>query len=298
MDELKAPNVYITPQGQPQSPVSPEAPAQAPKAEAKDPAAEARFAHLARKERQLRQQARQLDQQRKAFEEASKPKAAPPPSIDDFKSKLLEDPTSLGLTYDQLANLVLNQGNPQDQTLRALQREIASLRSAQDQAQKSAQETQEKSYQQALKQVERDVRKAIDNNKEFETIKASGQHEAVVSLIEQTFKEDGVLLGVEEAAQAIEEQLLEHAVSLARLEKVQAKLTPTQVAAQAEETPKGPQSELQAALEKKQATDRLNITQKSPLTTLTNRLQTSVSTGKAEHDRVARAIAAMQQAKK
>ena len=291
MEDNKGLTAPIAPVSDPSTPVT--QPAASPETK---PDVEARFAHLARKERQLRQQARQLEQKRREIEELSRPKPPPAPTVDDFRSKLLEDPTSLGLSYDQLAQLVLNQGNPQDQTMKSLQREISALRAEQEAAKKAAAESQENSYKQALKQVERDVRRIVESNKDFETIKTAGQHEAVVSLIEQTFKEDGVLLGVEEAAQAIEEQLLEHAVSLAKLEKVRAKLTPAQAAAQeaakgapaSEAVPSNLSPELAAAL--KQAQD-----QKKRRITITNRLQTESSQGgSSDRDRIARAIAAAQ----
>lgn len=260
---------------------------------AKDPETDRRFAELARKEKAIRHQARQLQDQRKAWEESQRPKPPPPPSMDDFKSKLLEDPTSLGLSYDQLAQLVLNQGNPQDTAYRQLQREVMALKAEQESSRKAAIEAQDANYKQALKQVERDVRKAVDSNKDFETIKASGQIDAVVGLIEQTFKEDGVLLGVEEAARVVEEELLEHAVSLAKLEKVRAKLTPTQVGAQTEAgaVPKVAEvsSEISDILKQAQEAKKRRLT-------ITNRLQadSTMPVRSSEKDRIARAIAAAQ----
>jgi hypothetical protein len=77
-----------------------------------------------------------------------------------------------------------------------------------------------------MKQIRNDVNMLVKHDPQFETIKATNSIGDVVELIEKTFNEDGVLLTVEEAAQQVESYLVDEAIKLARLAKIQQKLAP------------------------------------------------------------------------
>jgi phosphopentomutase len=66
----------------------------------------------------------------------------------------------------------------------------------------------------------------VKNDPNFEAIRASGKGavKQVVQLIERTFDQDGILLTVEEAAQAVEDHLVEEATKLTRIGKIQQRL--------------------------------------------------------------------------
>jgi vacuolar-type H+-ATPase subunit I/STV1 len=186
------------------------------------------LAQLARKERAIRQQSKQLEQQRRDLE--SMRSQAKPESPTDWKAKLFEDPTSVGLSYDELTQLVVNRGNPQDTALRKMQVELERLKAEQQENAKRIEDSQSSAYQTALKQVKRDVERLVSSNEEFETIRESQAHDAVVDLIEATYKEDGILLTAEEAAKEVEAYLVEQALKLASLKKIKAKLAPAEAA--------------------------------------------------------------------
>ena len=206
--------------------------------EAKDPLS-SQYAVLARKEKALRAQVQKFNAERDAFkaEQAGKPAT---PTFDESKyiakdklaTKDWNTLNELGFTYDDLTNLALNPPSAQDSRTVAmideLKAEIKALRGDSDKTKKSFEEQQTQQYQQAVNQIRNEAKNLVNSNEAFETIKETGSVDEVVRLIEETFKADGTLLSVEEAAQAVEEHLVEEATRLARLKKVQAKLQPQQ----------------------------------------------------------------------
>lgn len=194
-----------------------------------------RFAQLARKEKALRIQARQMQEQKKAFEE-QQAKIQPQ---QDWKPRLKTDLIGMlaeaGLTHEEAANALLN-SRPEDVQLRSLKAEIQALKDAQTKTVSDVEASQKKAYDQAVKQLTREVTLLVDGNDAYETIKATKSQEAVVSLIEQTYKDDGILLSAEEASQQVEEYLLEEAVNLSKLKKVQKVLSPPVEEAPAQKT--------------------------------------------------------------
>jgi len=192
-----------------------------------------RFAQLARKEKALRMQAKQIQEQKAAWE-AEKSKYVQPSSL---KDKFLKNPQSLGLSYEDIAQAYLNQPTPENQKFQALQQEIENLKNGQQQVLSQAEQASKKAYETAVKQLTREVGMLVDGDEAYETIKATSNQEAVVALIEETYKEDGVLMTAEEAAKQIEEYLLEEAVKLSSLKKVQSRLKPAIEEASTEQAP-------------------------------------------------------------
>lgn len=244
-----------------------------PKAETKadEEPLSSQYAILARKEKAIRQREQQLKAREaaiKAQEETSKvsaPIAAP--SIDESKyisrEKLTSDPfgvlTELGMTYDQLTEAALNGPKPKEVELmneiKAMREELKILKGETESTKKTFSEQQDSAYKQAVAQIRNEVRVLVDKDPNFETIKETGSSGDVVELIEQTFKEDGILLTVEEAAQQVEDYLLEEAMKLAKIKKIQQRLMPKAEAPKAEVKTENKQSQ--------------------PLKTLTNAVGTS-----------------------
>lgn len=210
------------------SPVSPEKAVEAPKTSPppeQDQATRERWAQLARKEKAIRAQARQLQEQQKALETSKSqlPKDALSPQ--EWKQRFMQDPASMGFTHDEIGQVAL--GTPKESfEISQLRQELAELKATQKSSLEQTQLNQKNAYDQAVKQISREVNGLIDGNAEYETIKATESQDAVVSLIEETYKEDGILLSASEAAKQVEEYLLEQALTLAKLSKVQKKLAP------------------------------------------------------------------------
>lgn len=190
------------------------------------------YANLARKERALRVQAQRLQAEREAFKASQA--ATKPIEVDTSKfidrERLLQDPfavlNELGVSYDQLTNSALNQPKPEEIAYKKLEndlrQELKSVKEAQEKAARDAEQQQTQSYQQAVNQIRNDAKQLVNSDPDtYEAIRSTGSINDVVELIEETFKQDGVLLSVEDAAREVEEYLAEEAFKLSQLKKIQ-----------------------------------------------------------------------------
>lgn len=211
------------------------------------------YAVLARKEKALRAKVQAQEAAYKAKEDALRAREEAIAAKDaEYQSKYIsrdritQDPWNtlqeLGLSYDQLTQLAVNPPPQQDPVTKAaiqkFQEEIKSLKDAQEKANKSYQDSQTQAYQQAVNQIRSEAKSLVSSDPNFETIKETNSVDDVVDLIEQTFKSEGVLLSVEEAAQAVEDHLIEEAMKIAKLKKIQQRLSP-QTPAAPQKTPEG-----------------------------------------------------------
>lgn len=220
----------------------------------------AQYAALARKEKALRLQAQQLKAEREAFKRDQDTRQTPvqQQSFDPNKYISIEDLQAnpalafeKGLTYDQFTQAALNAPSPEQlqlqQTIRALEAKIESLTQEQSQTKKTIQDTQEQGYQQALNQIRNETKALVADGETFEMIKATNSVNDVVDLIERTWKEEQRLMTVEEAAQMVEDYLVEESLKLYKVGKIQKRLQPAQPqtpapAATQTEAPKQPQA--------------------------------------------------------
>lgn len=237
MAAVKAPE-NTTESGQSDTSDAQDAPAVATQPEPKEKLS-AQYAQLARKEKQIRAQVNAIKAQEaaiKAREDAIKAKEAEYQSQYIPKDRIAKDPLKVlqeqGYTADQITQMLLNAPDPvamqQQAVIDELRAEIATLKDGQESVKKTFQENQTQAYQQALNQIRTDVKQLVTNDSSFEAIKATNSVDDVVELIEKTFQKDGHLLTVEEAAQAVEEYLVEEAYKLAKLNKIQAKFKPAE----------------------------------------------------------------------
>jgi len=201
-----------------------------------------RYAALARQERANRLKDQQIRQERATLEaekakiaaERSKPTSQFDESKYVSKEDLLRDPIrtllNQGLTYDQLTEAAINgpsQENMATQNeLRALREEMKALKGETENTKKSFEEANTAQRTQAKRQIRADVARLVQVDPAFETIKATRSVGDVVELITKTFDEDGILMTVEEAAQQVEDYLLDEALRLTKLSKVQSRLAP------------------------------------------------------------------------
>jgi hypothetical protein len=249
----------------------------APQVEAAPPPKEAdplspKFAALAKKEKMLRERERQWQ----VKEQQAKEQAERYQRLEALESKLKDSPyqtlQEMGIPYDRIANEALN-GAPQiDPEIKALKDELKLLREEQNKTRSSFDEQNKIAYDQAVKQISQDVKALVDKDASFEMIKSNNQHDAVTKLIEETYKSDGVLLSVEEAASQVEKYLYEEALKYARTEKVKQAML-SEIAPKTEALPQKQQQSKQPQI-----------------TTLTNRQNSSKAS--SERDRRERAILA------
>lgn len=237
------------------------------------------LAILARKEKALRAREAQMKQELKAKEEALKAKEAEilqrNQSLDQSKyiskDRLKQDTLTalaeLGISYEDITNQQINVGQENPQTkaiINELREELKQLRANQDEAKQHQQTAQQKAYEDAVNQIRRDTKALVAKQaSEYETIKATNSYEDVVELIKQTYDRDKVLLTVEEAAQEVENYLIEEAMKLSRIDKIKKRLQPASTA--------------KAAVEQKTQTSDQQTTkaQSQPMKTLTNSMGSS-----------------------
>lgn len=194
----------------------------------------AQYAQIARKEQALRAKELALKVREEALKAQEAPRPFHQPPQDDVisKAELAKDPlgvlAKLGLSYDQLSQQAMNAPTPeqiaQQQLVDELRAEIRSIKQGQDEIKTSAEKQQQKSYEQAINQIRSEVKSLVTSDPEFETIKATNSVEDVVELIQTTFNEDGILLSPEDAAKQIEDYLVEEAMKLQRISKIQKRL--------------------------------------------------------------------------
>ncbi len=209
-------------------------------AKPKDEALSPQFAMLARKEKALRQKAqaqdatfRQQEAAMAAREQAIKAKESEYSEGYIAKDRFQADPwaalNELGLSYEQLTQLAINQPqeNPQQKAaLDELRAEIKALKDTQTSNQQAQADQQTAAYKQAVAQIRNEAQSLVASNPDFETIHETGSVGDVVDLIEQHFKETQQLMTVEEAAKLVEEHLIEEALKIARIKKIQTRLQP------------------------------------------------------------------------
>jgi hypothetical protein len=251
-------------------PAAPQGEAIKPPQPTEDKQTQERWAQFARKEKALRQQTLEFQKQQKAWQEQQSKFL----SAQDWKQKFLEDPATVGLTYEEMAQRYLNQPSAEDQKISQLKAEIAALKGKYEETDKKIENTQKQAYDQALKQISREVSLLVDGNDEFEAIKANNAQQSVTELIKLTYEEEGYLLSAEDAAKQVEDHLVEQALTLSKLKKIQEKLAP-----------KEPET-------KQQTTTQRQVT--PTVSTLTNSMVPSSTKGSSNAERRARAIAAFE----
>lgn len=201
------------------------------------PQLSSQYAQLARQTKAFRAQQVQMkayEGQIKAREEAIKAKEAEMHSQYVPKAQLAKDPVKVlqeqGFTPEQITNMLLNQPDPaQQQQLAVIERleaKIKALEDGQESTKKSFEDSQKQSYTQAINMIKNEASHLVDSDANFETIKATNSVDDVVELITKTFETDGKLLTVQEAAEAVEDYLVEEALKIARLKKIQDRLKP------------------------------------------------------------------------
>lgn len=238
-----------------------------------DPELTKQFDQLARQEKMLRAKAQQQDQALKAREAAiaareaelaGKPQFDPKQyyTKDQVKQNALDVLAEAGVSYEELTQQIISQ-QPVDprlqSTINQLKDQIAQLKQESEMSKKSYADQQTQAYQAAVKQIRTDVNQLVYTDPNFETIKATKSAKDVVDLIEQTYHRDGVLLSTEEAAQLVEDHLVERYTKIAQIDKIKRKL-PTVA-------PKAMTSTAQ--------TPAANTKQPQPMKTLTNATSSS-----------------------
>lgn len=225
-----------------------------PTAPAEDSNASKQFSQLAKQAKALRIRQQQQEQAIKAREAQLAEREAVIKAQegkysqgyiqqDSLKNDPLRALLDAGVSYEDLTERLLAQSNPLDPRVEAtfskLEAKIQALTQQNEELKNNTKSAEETQYQAAVKQIKADVKQLVYTDPNYEGVKITNSVDDVVELIERTYKEDGILLTAEEAAQEIEDYITEEAVKLSSLSKVTKKL---QKASKPAETPPPPQS--------------------------------------------------------
>lgn len=231
-----------TPEQGQEAVIEAQAPTEAPKVEAQEETALSRqFAQLARQEKNLRARVLQQEQAFKAREAAlaakeqqftaQKPDMSSYYTRDQVKADALKVLSEAGVSYDDITQQMISQQSVDPRlmnTIDQLKQQIQELKNANEATKQSQSESQTQAYQAAVKQIETDARNLVKADPiTYEAIHKTGTIKEVVKLIEETYSKDGVLLSVEEAAQQVEDYLVEENYRMAsKIDKIKKRMQP------------------------------------------------------------------------
>lgn len=180
----------------------------------------AKFAALSRKEKSIRQQEQQfqarmaeLDAKMKVLEEREA-------GIEQYKSypeRLKQEPLKVlkeqGFTDHQIAEMMLNDGAPTEEMKFQMyeQKMEAKLKEFQDKIESEKQAQAKQAEAQAIENFKAQITDFVNQNDEFELIKAEDSVDLVYEVIEAHYRESGDILSNKEACEAVENHLLDEA---------------------------------------------------------------------------------------
>lgn len=167
-----------------------------------------------KQQEQIKQKDQELQAQKQASEQAIRDAEAKSTGYitkDQLKANAMQVLADAGVSYDDLTQQILNQQteNPRvTAEINALKAEIRKLTETTEKYSQTAAEEKQANYQAAVKQIQRDVDKLVTTDPAYETIKNTNSSKAVTKLIEATFREEGRVMDAEEAAELVENHLI------------------------------------------------------------------------------------------
>ncbi len=189
---------------------------------------------IARKEQAQRQREMALRQREKALEA----KLADADKYAQLKTKIASKDYSaadeLGMTHEEYTKYLLDKQageDPGEQRYRKIEEEISQFK-------KNQEEQTAREYQANQTLWKQEISKVVTDNEAFSTIKELGAEAAVLQHINDSFNEDGIELTAEQAAQEIEDALVERAEKFAGISKIKNKVSEAKVLGPPKSTPK------------------------------------------------------------
>jgi predicted mannosyl-3-phosphoglycerate phosphatase (HAD superfamily) len=198
------------------------------------------FAALAKAKRALQVKERELVTREEAL------KLQSPAGNEDLIAKLKANPLSVlqeaGVTYDQLTEAIMQNQTGVSPELQAMKAELKALKEELN----NQFSTRDKNAEtQVLAELKSEAMDLTREGEQFEAIRAAEAQDDVVNLIHRVWQKGwtekgypiGHVMDVSEAAEIVENQLLDEALPFAKLKKVQSRLTPAQEAVVAAQIP-------------------------------------------------------------
>lgn len=183
------------------------------------------FAALAKQKRALQLKEQELLAKEKALEGTTHSQKA----LEEYRARIKANALRVlqeeGVTYDQLTEQILASSH-ENADLSGIRSELQALTQSLEEQKKSMTESEARAEKQVLAQLQRDADHLISQGDDYEMIREAGYSEKVVELIHKTFKATGEYLDVKEAANLIENELLEDFLKFSKIKKVQSRMNP------------------------------------------------------------------------
>lgn len=179
-----------------------------------------KFAALSRKEKELKQKEAELENKLKEFQ-----------SADTLREQLKQNPVKMleemGITYQDITEMVLNEGNPTPEMLinkmkSEYEEKLESLRNEYLEDKKAEEEAK---YNAVIENFQQEIVEHVNSNEDYELIRAQDRADLVYDVIEEHYEETGRVLEINEAADAVEQYLLQEAKKLLKVKKLGGQLS-------------------------------------------------------------------------
>ena len=196
-----------------------------------------KFAALSRKEKEVRAREAEYEQRIAELEQrfaAKEPQKEPEIPFDvRLRQNPLKALESVGLSYDKLTELALNDGKLTPEMQMKLMREEletdykSKFEDLENRLVEKEKGLEEQRYEDIKLGFQNEIESFVNSNgEEYELIKANDANDVVYEVIEEHYNETGKILDIKEAAEAVESYLEEEATKLLQLSKVRSKFNP------------------------------------------------------------------------
>jgi hypothetical protein len=193
-----------------------------------------KFAALSRREKEIRAKEAEYEQRIAELEQkfiAQEPKKEPEIPFDvQLRQNPLKALESVGLSYDKLTELALNDGKLTPEMQMKLMREEletdyrSKFEDLENRLVEKEKSLEEQRYEDIKLGFQNEIESFVNSNgEEFELIKANDANDVVYEVIEEHYNETGKILDIKEAAQAVESYLEDEAEKLLKLGKLRSK---------------------------------------------------------------------------
>jgi len=196
-----------------------------------------KFAALSRKEKEVRAREAEYEQRIAELEQrfaAKEPQKEPEIPFDvRLRQNPLKALESVGLSYDKLTELALNDGKlTPDMQMKLMREELetdykSKFEDLENRLVEKEKGLEEQRYEDIKLGFQNEIESFVNSNgEEYELIKANDANDVVYEVIEEHYNETGKILDIKEAAEAVESYLEEEATKLLQLSKVRSKFNP------------------------------------------------------------------------
>tara|TARA_R100001530_G_scaffold115153_1_gene82096 strand:+ start:440 stop:1303 length:864 start_codon:yes stop_codon:yes gene_type:complete len=193
-----------------------------------------KFAALSRREKEIRAKEAEYDQRIADLEHrfsAREPQKEPEIPFDvQLRQNPLKALESVGLSYDKLTELALNDGKLTPEMQMKLMREEletdykSKFEDLENRLVEKEQSLEEQRYEDTKIGFQHEIEHFVNSSgDEYELIRANEANDVVYDVIEEHYNETGKILDIKEAAEAVESYLEEEASKLLQLGKVRSK---------------------------------------------------------------------------